>query len=134
MNRAIESSARDPKVGPKVGVHTTSHHARQTRDWRKAMSDNVALALIVYTGLQIFMTVNALKAGFSSILPYIALVFLVGAVIPGCRWFERRWLNLNDDDAHDPQLGGAFRRDQIALWVAAIGLPVLMTAVFKAMF
>ncbi len=130
MNRAIESGAQDPKVT----ARTTSHHAAQARDWRKSMSDNVALALIVYTGLQIFMTVNALKAGFSSILPYVALVFLVGAVIPGCRWFERRWLNLDDSEAHDLQLGGAFRRDQIALWVLAIGLPVLMTAAFKTMF
>lgn len=130
MNRAIESRARDPKVR----AHTTGYHAAQTRDWRKAMSDNVALALIVYTGMQIFMTVNALKAGFSSILPYVALVFLVGAIIPACRWFERRWINLDDAAAHDPQLGGAFRRDQIALWVLAIGLPVLMTALFKTIF
>lgn len=130
MNRAIESRTRDPKVS----VHATGHYAAQTRDWRKAMSDNVALALIVYTGMQIFMTVNALKAGFSSILPYVALVFLVGAIIPACRWFERRWINLGDAAAHDPQLGGAFRRDQIALWVLAIGLPVLMTALFKTIF
>ena len=130
MNRAIESRARDHKVS----AHTTGYHAAQTRDWRKAMSDNVALALIVYTGMQIFMTVNALKAGFSSILPYVALVFLVGAIIPACRWFERRWINLGDAAAHDPQLGGAFRRDQIALWVLAIGLPVLMTALFKTIF
>ena len=130
MNRAIENNAQDPKVR----AHITRHHATKTRDWRKAMSDNVALALIVYTGLQIFMTVNALKAGFSSILPYIALVFLVGAIIPACRWFERRWINLDDADAHDPQLSGAYRRDQIALWVLAIGLPILLTALFKTMF
>ena len=130
MNRAIENAAPDPKVT----ARSTSHGTTQTRDWRKAMSDNVALALIVYTGLQIFMTVNALKAGFSSILPYVALVFLVGAIIPACRWFERRWINLGDADAHDPQLGGAYRRDQIGLWILAIGLPILMTAAFKAMF
>ncbi len=130
MNRAIESGVHDPKVSADI----TSHHASRSRDWRRAMSDNVALALIVYTGLQIFMTVNALKAGFSSILPYIALIFLVGAIIPACRWFERRWINLGDDEAHDPQLSGAYRRDQIALWLLAIGLPILMTAAFKAIF
>lgn len=130
MNRAIESRARDHKVHD----HSTHRHATRTRDWRRAMSDNVALALIVYTGLQIFMTVNALKQGFSSIMPYVALVFLVGAIIPACRWFERRWINLDDVEAHDPQLGYAYRRDQIALWLLAIGLPVLMTAAFKMMF
>ena len=30
-------------------------------DWRKAMSDNVAYALLIYTGLQIFLTMNAIK-------------------------------------------------------------------------
>ena len=35
------------------------------RDWRKAMSDNVALALLVYTALQIFVTVHAMKQGSS---------------------------------------------------------------------
>ena len=55
------------------------------------MSDHVAYALLVYTGLQIFMTVKALTAGMSSILPYMALIILVAAIIPACRWFERRW-------------------------------------------
>ena len=39
----------------------TGHVGTRRRDWRKAMSDNVALALLVYTGLQIFMTVGAMK-------------------------------------------------------------------------
>ena len=55
----------------------TAAHA-ETRDWRKAMSDNVAYALLVYTGLTIFVTVNAMKSGGGmSILPYLALVVLV---------------------------------------------------------
>ena len=103
-------------------------------DWRKAMSDNVALALIVYTGLQIFVTVNAIKQGVSSTLPYFALVFLVAAIIPACRWFERRWVNLSEEDAHDEALSGAYRRDQIFLWIIAIGLPFLLTAIAKAIF
>ena len=35
--------------------------AARPRDWRKAMSDNVAYALLVYTALQIFMTIGAMK-------------------------------------------------------------------------
>lgn len=130
MNRAIESRAQDHKVHG----HSKHNYAARARDWRRAMSDNVALALIVYTGLQIFMTVKALKAGFSSILPYLALVVLVGAIIPACRWFERRWAGLDDGEAQNPQLRPAFRRDQIALWVLAIGLPILLTALFKTIF
>ncbi|UYH56282.1 hypothetical protein N6L26_09950 [Qipengyuania sp. SS22] len=104
------------------------------RDWRKAMSDNVALALLVYTGLQIFMTVGAMKQGVSSIVPYLALIILVAGIIPACRWFERRWSDLSDDEAADLAFKPAFRRDQIMLWVLAIGLPVVLTLIFKLIF
>lgn len=104
------------------------------RDWRKAMSDNVALALLVYTGLQIFMTVGAMKQGVSSIVPYLALIILVAGIIPACRWFERRWSDLSDDEAADLALRPTFRRDQIMLWVLAIGLPVVLTLIFKLIF
>lgn len=109
-------------------------HGARARDWRKSMSDNVAFALIVYTGLQIFMTVHALREGFSSILPYIALVVLVAGIIPACRWFEKRWTGLSDEQAADPALKGAFNRDRLMLWGLAIGLPVLLTLFFKALF
>lgn len=108
--------------------------APRKRDWRKAMSDNVALALLVYTTLQIFVTVHAMKQGFSSILPYIALVVLVAGIIPACRWFERRWMGLSDEEASDLSLKPAFRRDQIMLWALAVGLPFFLTALFKLMF
>ncbi len=104
----------------------------QRRDWRKSMSDNVAYALLVYTALQIFVTVAAMKSGMDSILPYLALVVLVAGIIPACRWFERRWRDLSDDEAHDPALAGAFRKDLLKLWVLAVGLPFLLTGCFKA--
>ena len=112
----------------------TGHAGTRHRDWRKAMSDNVALALLVYTGLQIFMTVGAMKQGVSSIVPYLALVILVAGIIPACRWFERRWMNLSDDEAADSDMKPAFRRDQIMLWALAIGLPVGLTLIFKLLF
>ncbi|MEO0589032.1 MAG: hypothetical protein AAFZ11_00580 [Pseudomonadota bacterium] len=108
--------------------------AASNTDWRRAMSDHVAYALLVYTGLQIFMTVKALAEGFSSILPYAALVILVAAIIPACRWFERRWTDLSEHDAVNPELASAFRRDTIALWVLAIGLPFLLTGLVMAIF
>ena len=120
MNKALHEAEL-------AGTHTAS----RPRDWRKAMSDNVALALLVYTGMQIFMTVGAMKQGVSSIVPYLALVVLVAGIIPACRWFERRWSHLSDDDAADIALKPAFRRDQILLWVLAIGLPAVLTAFFK---
>lgn len=72
------------------------------RDWRKRMSDNIAYALLVYTALQIFMTMGALHGKGGSILPYFALVVLVAAIIPACRRFEKRWNRLNDEQAADP--------------------------------
>ncbi len=105
-----------------------------TRDWRRTMSNHVASALLVYTGLQIFVTVQAMAEGLPSMLPYIALIILVAAIIPACRAFERRWARLDDDAAADPALKGPFVHDAIALWALAIGLPFLITLAFKIAF
>ena len=111
---------------------TVREHA--DKDWRKAMSDNVALALVVYTALQIFVTVKAMRDGLPSLLPYVALILLVAAIIPACRKFESRWLHLDDEAAHDPAMRTAFRRDQAMLWAIAIGLPFVLTGLFKLIF
>lgn len=103
-------------------------------DWRRSISDHVAYALLAYTTLQIFVTVKALAEGFSSILPYVALVLLVAAIIPACRWFEKRWKDLSDEQAADPAYAPAFRRDIIMLWALALGLPIILTGIFKALF
>jgi hypothetical protein len=100
-------------------------------DWRRKMSDNIAYALLVYTGLQIFVTMGALKSEGGSLLPYLALVILVGAIIPACRRFERRWNRLSEEQAHDPAMIAYFRRDRLMLWALAIGLPFALTGLFK---
>lgn len=114
--------------------HAAHVPAPRARDWRKSMSDNVAYALLVYTALTIFVTVTAMKTTGMSILPYLALVVLVGGIIPACRWFEKRWRDLPDADAADEALAPAYRRDQVMLWALAIGLPLLLTALFKVIF
>ena len=111
-----------------------SHSAKATDlDWRRRMSDNIASALLVYTGLQIFVTVGALKTDRASLLPYLALVILVVAIVPACRSFEARWKRLSDEQAHDPVLASAFRRDRFWLWLLAIGLPFALTGAFKGL-
>lgn len=102
-------------------------------DWRRRMSDHVAYGLLVYTALQIFVTMGALKSEGGSLLPYLALVILVGAIIPACRLFERRWKALPDHLAHDPALRDRFRRDRTVFWLMAIGLPFLLTGLFKGL-
>jgi hypothetical protein len=105
--------------------------ATRVRDWRKAMSDHVAYSLLVYTALQIFVTVKALSEGTSGLLPYLALIVLVAGIIPALRWFERRWIGLDDAAAADEAYADAFRRDIIGLWLLAIGLPFSLTLLFK---
>ena len=109
-------------------------HKRTSRklDWRRKMSDNVAYALLVYTGLQIWVTMGQLNNGSGSILPYFALIMLVAAIIPGCRMFEKRWDRLSDSEAANPELRDRFRRDVIVLWLAAVGLPFALTGAFLA--
>jgi len=101
-------------------------------DWRRGMSDNVAYALLIYTALQIFVTVGAMDGDGSSILPYFGLVILVVAIIPACRFFERRWSDLTDDEAASTVFSPKYRRDQFCLWFLAIGLPFALTAFFQA--
>lgn len=107
--------------------------APQQRLWTRRMSDHVAYALLVYTALQIFVTVHALKGEGGSILPYFALVFLVAMVIPACRSLERRWERLEDSQIADDALIGPFRRDVAVVWIAAIGLPFLFTALITGL-
>ncbi|WP_120076437.1 hypothetical protein [Aurantiacibacter odishensis] len=101
-------------------------------DWRRRISDHVAYGLLIYTGLHIFLTMTQLKSGNGSLLPYLALVVLVAAIIPACRWFEMRWSDLPDAKAHDPALAPVFRREVALMWLAVFGLPVLLTLGFKA--
>ena len=102
-------------------------------DWRRRMSDHIAFALLIYTGLQIFVTSIALTANHNSILPYFALVVLVVAIIPACWMMEKRWSDLSEEDAHNPELAAIFARDRTLVWVAAIGLPLGITAFIKGM-
>lgn len=102
-------------------------------DWRRKMSDHIAYALLTYTALQIFVTIGALKTKGTSLLPYLALIILVGAIIPACRRFERRWTSLTAEQALDPSIERRFRKDRLALWLLAIGLPFALTALFKGL-
>lgn len=103
----------------------------QALDWRKRMSDTVAYSLLAYTSLQIFVTLRTLEGSGGSMLPMIALVVLVAGIIPMFRHFERRWEALSDAEAADPARRTDFRRDQLAVWAVAVGLPFLLAAVFR---
>ncbi|MEO6092758.1 MAG: hypothetical protein ABIT04_05145 [Novosphingobium sp.] len=120
-------------VKPSQPLSVAPSDAVRPLDWRRKMSDNIAYALLAYTVLQIFVTMSALKNEGMSMLPYLALVVLVGAIIPACRRFERRWNRLSDEQASDPLFYRPYRRDRLALWLLAIGLPFALTALFKGL-
>lgn len=124
MNKALEKFG-EAAAGEPAGKVT------QPLDWRRKISDHIAYSLLAYTGLQIWVTMTALKSTTGSIMPYFALVILVAAIIPGCRMFERRWEVLSDEEAADPELAPAFRRDRLLVWLAALSLPFLITGVLK---
>lgn len=102
-------------------------------DWRKRMSDNIAFALLVYTALQIFVTMGMLERKGGSLLPYFALIILVAAIIPACRRFEKRWNRLSDVQAADSQFSSYYRRDQMWLWSLAVGMPFVVSGLFFGM-
>lgn len=102
-------------------------------DWRKRMSDNIAYALLVYTALQIFVTMGMLDRKGGSLLPYFALIILVAAIIPACRRFEKRWNRLSDAQSADPRFASYYRRDQMWLWGLAVGLPFAVSGLFFGM-
>ena len=110
---------------PAAGVQSKS------LDWRRKMSDHIAYALLVYTALQIFVTMGSLHSERTSLLPYLALVILVGAIIPSCRRLERRWNRLSDAQAGSPEFASHYRHDRAVLWVLAIGLPFVITGMFR---
>ncbi len=74
---------------------------------------------------------SALKTEGGSLLPYLALIILVAAIIPSCRRFERRWNRLDDAQAADSALAPRFHRDQLLVWALAIGLPFAITGAFR---
>lgn len=127
MGKALWTTAREEARDG--SVRPATHSGRL--DWRRRMSDNIAYALLGYTALQIVVTMAALKTISDTILPFFALILLVAAIVPGCQMFERRWERLSDDEAADPALKGQFNRDRLLLWIAALGLPFVVSGVIR---
>ena len=105
-------------------------HIRTHKSYAKRISDHVAIALVVYTLMLIFITSPAMESSGTSILPYFMLVVFVGMVIPACRNMERRWKTLEADGTSDASLENKFGIDRVKLWVAALGIPVLLAILF----
>lgn len=100
-----------------------SHGSAGAVLWDKKMSNNCAGALLVYTMLQIFVVISFIETKGMSIAPYFGLVLLVAIIIPFCRKYEKRWEKLATSNIPDTNMALRYRRDQITLWILALGLP-----------
>ena len=115
----------------------TKHRARQDVQhrgirWDKKMSNNCAAALLVYTMMQIFFVLSFIETKGMSIAPYFGLVLLVAVIIPFCRKFEKRWVDMANSGLSEQSIAAKFRSDQVVLWMLAIGLPFVFVALIKA--
>ncbi|VAW04544.1 hypothetical protein MNBD_ALPHA04-2034 [hydrothermal vent metagenome] len=118
--KSVTESRRHRDVVVKNGIH-----------WDKRMSNNCAFALLTYTLLQIFFVMGAIETKGMSIAPYFGLVVLVAIIIPFCRKYEQRWQKMEGRGLSEQSLAAKFRRDQVVLWILALGLPFMFVAIFK---
>lgn len=102
----------------------------QPKGYAKRISDHIALALVVYTLMLIFIVTPNLAAE-TRIWPYFLLVLLVAAVIPFFRMLDHRWQALEKSELGQGGLDARFAIDKVKLWIVAIGLPILLTFVFR---
>lgn len=105
--------------------------APASRDWARRISDHLAYGLLVYTALQIFVTMKQLKEIDHSLPPYLALVVLVAAIIPGARAMEACWQSVPPGEQHDRTHQRRFARDRAIIWLVVIGLPFLLAGIAR---
>lgn len=101
------------------------------KSFAKRMCNHVAIALVVYTLMLIFVTSPAMDSGMS-IYPYFILVLFVAIAIPFLRNMERCWQALEKTELGTGGLQSRFKVDLIKLWSLAIGLPVILSLIIRA--
>ena len=111
----------------------TQHEAAQApRSYAKRMCDNVAIALVIYTLMLIFVTARAMHSS-TSIFPYFVLVGFVAVAIPFLRNLERKWQALDKSELGTSGLDTRFTMDRVKLWMCAIVIPILLYFVIHAL-
>lgn len=105
-------------------------HMHARKSYAKRINDHVAVALVVYTLMLIFITSPTMESKGASILPYFMLVIFVGMVIPACRNMEHRWKLLAASDPGADELEARFGVDRVKLWAGAIIIPVVLAVLF----
>lgn len=99
-------------------------------DYAKRINTHIAIALVVYTLLLIFIAMPALDSG-ASIIPFFMLVVLVMAIIPYFRSLDRRWQAYMNDNRVFDGLQSRFTKDRVKLWAATLAIPLGLTLFCK---
>lgn len=99
----------------------------------KRMSTHLAIALVVFCLLQIFIVA---KMG-GSLLLHLGIIIAIGGFAVAARGLERRWEMLDRSSLSAHGLALRFRRDLLQLWSATlIGalLWIPVSIIFRALF
>ena len=98
------------------------------RTWDKRMCGQIAWALVLHTLLLIFFVTAKMESEGISILPYFVLILMVGLFIYLGRRMDHRWRFLAKTELSYNSLQLRYRVDTLRVWVMAIGLPFLWSA------
>jgi hypothetical protein len=118
---------RQNKVGVRImaSIFPSSGVAgRSAAIWHRKMSNNLAAALVVFGGLQIFVISTVVASGATSLLYHIGIAILIAAIIPAARNMERRWELLSQSQSSNLDIVSRYRADQMKLWALTLLLPL----------
>lgn len=90
-------------------------------DYAKRMSSHLAVALVSFALLQIFVV--ARMGG--SLLLHLGIIITIGLFALAARALERRWVMLSGSGLSDSGLATRFRVDLLQLWSTCLLGPVL---------
>jgi hypothetical protein len=108
----------------------SSSQVHQPKGYAKRISDHIAMALIVYTLMLIFIVTPSLAHGMR-IWPYFLLIVMVAAVIPFFRGVDHRWAALENSELSDSGLKTRFNLDKVKLWMVAVGIPLILAGICR---
>jgi hypothetical protein len=91
------------------------------------MTRHVAIALLVFSVLQIWLVSAAIDAGAPRTTAVAAMIVLIVAALPFARITERRWQVLGQHALPSPALMDRFRRDTRLVWLLALTVPAAWT-------
>ncbi len=103
------------------------------KGYAQKISDHIAVALVAYTLLLIFVVTPAIEGKGAAIWPYFLLVILVAAVIPPFHKIDKRWQLLEKSELSSSGLETRFTIDRIKLWVMAIGAPFALALICRTL-